>query len=319
MKNYPYTRSWAPVAISQQGAALLIALSAAMFVSATAFLLIERQSKLTDVVEASALRSIARENGVAAIDRSRFSLPKRGEPFVGPIIVEEESASSYSIDSPPDAHATITIESELGKFNINNIVAAKGKPVIEEIALLERIIDRLGLDPALSTAIVDWVDADELASEGGAESGWYATMSPPYRSANRPVRSIEELRLVKGMTDKVYMALRPYVTALPERRRIDVNAAPPLLLSAIFTGLPERWAQSVVDARKQTPFKSVADFRERLPANVTEVDERLFGVHTDVYRVTALYDLHGVRAKVIALLLLGKRDAPARILWRRIS
>ena len=49
-------------------------------------------------------------------------------------------------------------------------------------------------------AILDWLDADEVAREFGAESEYYQTLDRPYRSANAVPGSLTELLYVKGVT-----------------------------------------------------------------------------------------------------------------------
>ncbi len=50
----------------------------------------------------------------------------------------------------------------------------------------------------LAAAIIDWRDADDDVTEGGAESQTYLRLNPPYRCKNANFESLEELRLVVG-------------------------------------------------------------------------------------------------------------------------
>jgi DNA uptake protein ComE-like DNA-binding protein len=52
----------------------------------------------------------------------------------------------------------------------------------------------------VAAAIIDWRDSDENITAGGAESETYQLRNPPYTSKNAPFESIEELRLVNGVT-----------------------------------------------------------------------------------------------------------------------
>jgi type II secretory pathway component PulK len=56
------------------------------------------------------------------------------------------------------------------------------------------------MTPQLAAAIIDWRDADEDITDGGAESETYLALNPPYRCKDAPFESVEELRLVSGMT-----------------------------------------------------------------------------------------------------------------------
>lgn len=57
-----------------------------------------------------------------------------------------------------------------------------------------------GMTEQIAGAIIDWLDTDSNASESGAESEYYSTLSSPYAPRNGPLASLEELLLVKGVT-----------------------------------------------------------------------------------------------------------------------
>ncbi len=64
-----------------------------------------------------------------------------------------------------------------------------------------------GMTPALGAAIGDWRDADDEPDRtGGAErsDGAYAGAAIPYAPRNAPFATVEELRLVRDVTDTVY-------------------------------------------------------------------------------------------------------------------
>ncbi|MEM9082948.1 MAG: hypothetical protein AAGB34_05065 [Planctomycetota bacterium] len=48
-------------------------------------------------------------------------------------------------------------------------------------------------------AIVDWIDADEIINEFGAEAAYYLQNESPYLPRNGPVRTLQELELVVGV------------------------------------------------------------------------------------------------------------------------
>lgn len=76
---------------------------------------------------------------------------------------------------------------EASKLNLNTATA-------EMLSLLPR------MTPELAAAIVDWRDADDEVTQGGAEDETYERFSPPYRCKNAAFESIDELRMVSGMT-----------------------------------------------------------------------------------------------------------------------
>ena len=60
-----------------------------------------------------------------------------------------------------------------------------------------------GMTAELAACVVDWRDADSDATPGGAESEYYLLLDNPYECKNAPLETVEELLLVKGMTQQV--------------------------------------------------------------------------------------------------------------------
>ena len=55
-----------------------------------------------------------------------------------------------------------------------------------------------------SASILDWIDADENANQGGAETNYYERFEPPYISKNAPFTALKELLYIKGATQELY-------------------------------------------------------------------------------------------------------------------
>jgi DNA uptake protein ComE-like DNA-binding protein len=55
----------------------------------------------------------------------------------------------------------------------------------------------------LADAILDFIDEDDDPRSAGAESDYYQSLSPPYRAKNGPLRSLDELLLVSGVTPRL--------------------------------------------------------------------------------------------------------------------
>lgn len=121
---------------------------------------------------------------------------------------------------------------ETAKYNINNIINAKGTLNVIEANRVLRLFEKLEIENAgeIIAAIIDWMDKDgsvyrELRPYRGAEDSYYGSLEKPYRTANRPLLEITELRLVKGMNPKVYNKIKPFLTALPTYTAVNVNFA----------------------------------------------------------------------------------------------
>ncbi|MCU0783546.1 MAG: type II secretion system protein GspK, partial [Verrucomicrobia bacterium] len=60
-----------------------------------------------------------------------------------------------------------------------------------------------GMTLQIATAIMDWRDANSSVSDNGAEDETYSRLTQPYKTKNAPFESVEELRLVAGMTAEI--------------------------------------------------------------------------------------------------------------------
>ena len=212
-------------------------------------------------------------------DRGATDLLRRGALHWASVALLEDAAQN-SIDHlgepwamglptlPVDGGAIkVSVEDAQGRFNLNNLVQnnVKSQPDFDVFA---RLLVNLKLDPQLANALVDWIDADgNVTSPGGAEDVDYLSLKTPYRAANQPLASVDELRLVHGFDFKTVQALLDYVTVLPPqqgRTAININTAKPVLLAAL-ANLDLTWADRVVERRTEKPLQNVADLTPLLP------------------------------------------------------
>lgn len=171
---------------------------------------------------------------------------KSAEAFFSELLIQDSDNGS-SIDHlqenwakpmPPfpveDGAVSGRLLDESGKFNLNNLVKSDGK--VDEAAnrWFEKLLQRVGLPAELSQAVIDWQDSDdETTGAMGAESNYYQGLNPPYLASNTMFHSVDELKLVKGFEGKNYDLIKPYVTALPEQTKVNMNTASALLLASI--------------------------------------------------------------------------------------
>ena len=127
----------------------------------------------------------------------------------------------------PGGVISLTLKDASQCFNLNSVITDAG--IREEGALREfgQIGELLGLPQnqatALSNALIDWQDADQQQSPGGAEDGTYLRKTPPYRTADTSMRGPEELRALQGMDEDLWELFRPFVCTGGVGIRPDVN------------------------------------------------------------------------------------------------
>lgn len=203
-----------------------------------------------------------------------------------------------------------------GKFNVNNLVDnnATGDQGAQENQFVradwledfKRLLDLLGLDPVIANATVDWLDRD-IRPTGfeGAEDDYYLSQPQPYRTANREITSISELRMVKGMTPEQFTRLEPFITALPtggEPTTININTAPAEVLAAIGGEITAADAAEIVQVRAQNPFKDAADMNQRLPNNLFGDSANHIGVSTSHFLLRSTSGVGSVEITMYSVL-----------------
>ncbi|HET6328934.1 MAG TPA: hypothetical protein VFG04_29895 [Planctomycetaceae bacterium] len=91
---------------------------------------------------------------------------------------------------------------ESGKLNLNSLVSWQANSALSLTDATARnfLLNLPYMTNDLADSILDFIDADDTARQYGAESDYYTTLSPPYRAANGPLQSLDDLLLVKGVT-----------------------------------------------------------------------------------------------------------------------
>jgi general secretion pathway protein K len=160
----------------------------------------------------------------------------------------------------------IVVEDEERKINLNNLVLPNGNATDDvRLAIFRKLLEILEIDPSLADAVVDWLDNDETPRVGGAESGFYLSRKFPYKSKNDLFDTVEELRLVRGVTQEVFERVRPFLTVYSSGK-INLNTAPKQILMALSAGqdlgeITESTADEIIEYRKEKPFEKIDEIR----------------------------------------------------------
>jgi general secretion pathway protein K len=154
------------------------------------------------------------------------------------------------LEDDPDATLYLEIEDAAARIDLNGFLV-KGEVSAEQRAALEQVLagviavmpgeadERAGYEPdVLAANLADWLDADDVTADGSPEDELYQKRDPPYHAANRPLLSIDELRLVVGFDGPLVDALRPFVGVYPlvGGGGVNVNTAPPWVLAQLSLG-----------------------------------------------------------------------------------
>lgn len=172
---------------------------------------------------------------------------------------------------------SLEIRDEAGRFNINNLYQ-NGTVNTAALAVFQRLLGQLNLEPETATAVIDYQDTDrDVYQDGGEESAVYAQQlnSTSMTSLpNQPFISIEQLYEVRGVSAEVLAALRPYVTAVPYYVPININTASPVLLAALVDGATSQQMQALVEVRMQRAFTSIDEVWQTSVLGTLEAEQR---------------------------------------------
>ncbi|NJL25448.1 MAG: general secretion pathway protein GspK [Calothrix sp. SM1_5_4] len=181
-------------------------------------------------------------------------------------------------ESLMQAQYSVSISPEGGRIDINDLgsdIKALKKIMIEQVVKIFKSEiehnEEFGKKYSgfnfqeLAHNIADYVDEDRESLNGGDESALYRDLGeanlemPP----NRPLRTVEELHQVAGMTDELYEVLAPKITVFGTKG-INVNYAGKEILMALDPSMNEEAVDKAI-ARRSDPkqggsFKDDRDF-----------------------------------------------------------
>lgn len=151
-------------------------------------------------------------------------------------------------------------------ININAIYNSKGVSQLD-LNRFKTLLNTLEIETDMSQALIDWLDPDaDTTNPDGGEDGYYLNLEKPYRTANQHLKSISELRLIKGFEDaKILDRLLPYVCAFDSGEvdiPLNVNTASAEVLQSISPDLDETIAKKALLRRETDPFKDINDFTQ---------------------------------------------------------
>ncbi len=146
-------------------------------------------------------------------------------------------------------------------FNLNNLLDANADTSQSRVRL-ERLLTNLGIDKDYAQGIIDWIDNDlQTTIPDGAEDVYYMNLEQPYRTANTPMLSVSELRLIKGFEDtEVYNTLLPHVCAYGVNTPINVNTASAEVLRSLADDLTDSEVEKIIEQRSETAFNTINEF-----------------------------------------------------------
>jgi general secretion pathway protein K len=238
-------------------------------------------------VEGKFLAEAALERGIMEIFfrltyKNQVQLEKEREIF-------KVDGRSYSGEMGKDRY-TLRISDESGKININLMTDFSG-------IILNNLLVNLGVEKEKADVVVDsildWKDDDNLHRLHGAEDEYYLALSKPYKAKNKPLETIEELLLVRGVTrELLYGAegkpgLVSFITIYGSTDKININAAPKEILMAVPGMTPEA-AERIIEARDSEEILAYSTILAVTGDNSLNVSRYLDITESNAYTIEGL-------------------------------
>ena len=215
--------------------------------------------------------ALATIHEVALIDDGKLFAPEQG--WADPV-------NYAGIKIPNGWELEIQIQDESNKLSINTMDEALLNQMLEESFDFD-----FGTARELSSMLLDWIDPDESRRLNGAESEDYLRRNPAYRAANRPLQSLEELRLLEiwedeffdenGVPNELFAKLESMVSVINAgAANINSSSQPVLELIALQGGFDE---DRLFDGLNDLPYL------QQLPGSASSGSG---GVEVSLLRVT---------------------------------
>ena len=221
-------------------------------------------------------------------------------------------SNAQGFDDIPGTCEIVAV-AENGKINVNDPLFREGDRA--RVGVAQQLFALMGgyqspspFDPLFSSldstgqyttrldvvsAVIDWWDQDTLRTDfdsgagevknlGSEDDSWYARLDDPYAVKNAPFDSLEEFRLIRGVSDDFWATFVEPIPNDPSARiisvyasgGINVNEAPPEVLLA-------RVCSIVEDATLCTDLEEISKFVQVLNTVRALIPLPLFGRSRD--------------------------------------
>lgn len=115
---------------------------------------------------------------------------------------------------------------ETAKFNINRLTEFENDDD-DATSAYGAVSFVPGMTQEIVNSILDWIDSDEVALVGGAESAYYEGLAVPYSARNAPMKSVDELLQIQGVTPQLFYGEDANRNGMLDPNEDDGNESPP--------------------------------------------------------------------------------------------
>jgi general secretion pathway protein K len=215
-----------------------------------------------------------------------WQFPFMWPPMVPPDLnaIDKDTIQKSISESSFDTQYITTIESEGKRIDLNDL-GSLSETLAESTRkqLIQIIENRLNQDDQwardnrnviraeeIINNIADYVDENTESKNGTSEESPYSDVRDAKMPPNRPLKTLEELHVVAGVTDEIFKLLLPHITVYGIKG-VNVNSATKEILKSIDPLINDDKAKEILDRiasqEKGGPFKDENDFKNFVVGN----------------------------------------------------
>lgn len=300
--------------VAQRGTAIIVALFVTALVAAAAIAMIDRLTIDTRRTELVLNTNQAELYATGSVDWALEQLTndlKQKQPNV----VIDRTPIISPVNNVNGAKISSVIYDAQGNVNLNNLTDSQFQTLF--IRLIQLVSPKTSQTTAqnITQAIVDWITPGINNSKFDA---YYTKLNPPYRSPHRPMVSVSELRLVKGMTPELYRNLEPFVTALPDKTKININSAPIPVIMSFSPSIKLDTAKALDAFRRQSPLVNLDMLGNFTDIKNSPIGQSSLTVSSDYFLVKTNVTIGDQQITLYTLMIrLLKNSQPVvKIVWQ---
>jgi len=243
--------------------------------------------------------------GEALLREDKNSFDSLNEDWAGS---EELSAGSAAFFDA--GRFELNIKDESGRIQINNLIKENQYNAdIKELLTRFLTLPEFDMDEQQACDIVDavgdWIDEDNETTGFGAENIYYEGLEEPYACKNAPLDCVDELLMVKGITEDLYYGtgekpgIAKYLTVYGEGR-ININTAPNLILKALSDGITGEMVSSMDEYRRdeENDLSRLNWYKEIAGMDGIDIKQNLISTKSDIFGITSTGYLNDISRSV---------------------
>jgi general secretion pathway protein K len=218
-------------------------------------------------------------------------------------------------------HLEATIVGAQGLFNLNSLLMKANQA--QFVRLMQAAVPDVSSAQAgaVARSLIQWVGRPGASLSSADADNYYLKLSPPYRVPHRLMVDPSELRLVRGMTAKLYYALQPFITVLPGAvTQVDINYASPQVLMSLNSSLTLAQTQGMAACRSSHGFfTNTGDFMQLCAPGIKLTN---ITVNSQYYllKSTASFGDQVETQTSLLMRLNGRDNKPGiRVVWQEIN